>query len=97
MNLIEKSNRFFTLPFYFLLLLYAILSNKINERFYSPEMSENPERQAVGAGASFVCGRSLRFYLRIDLNKGIIEAKYKTTAAVFSSPRLKLRGKIRRK
>jgi NifU-like protein len=76
------------LPFYFLLFTFYLVSfypNKINERFHNPRNVGKPEKtNAVGAGASFVCGSFLRFYLRINLEtKEIVEAKYKTNGCGF--------------
>ncbi len=53
---------------------------KISERFYAPRNIGNLSgADAVGTGATFVCGVFLRFYLQIDLqSKRITEAKFQT-------------------
>ena len=59
---------------------------KINENFSAPKNTGKVENaNAVGTGATFVCGAVLRLYLRIDLkSKEILEAKYKTNGCGFS-------------
>jgi NifU-like protein len=59
---------------------------KINERFQNPRNGGKPENpNAVGAGASFVCGSFVRFYLRINPEtKEISEAGYKTNGCGFA-------------
>ena len=59
--------------------------NKINEKFFNPRNAGKFEKaNAVGTGASFVCGSFVRFYLHIDLAaKQITEAKYKTDGCGF--------------
>ena len=58
---------------------------KINERFYNPRnVGKSEKTNAVGTGASFICGSFVRFYLQIDLEtKQIREAKYKTDGCGF--------------
>ncbi|MBA2737784.1 MAG: iron-sulfur cluster assembly scaffold protein, partial [Pyrinomonadaceae bacterium] len=58
---------------------------KINGRFYNPRnVGKSEKTNAVGTGASFICGSFIRFYLHIDLKtKQIIEAKYKTDGCGF--------------
>lgn len=58
---------------------------KISERFYAPTNSGKAARaNAVGTGASFVCGAFARFYLQIDVQtKKIVEAKFKTGGCGF--------------
>jgi NifU-like protein len=53
---------------------------KINERFHAPHnVGKLSDANAVGTGATFVCGVFLRFYLRIDnQSKEITEAKFQT-------------------
>lgn len=59
---------------------------EISERFHSPKNAGKAARtNAVGTGASFVCGAFVRFYLEIDSQtKEIREAKFKTGACGFS-------------
>lgn len=59
---------------------------KINERFCSPRnVGKSEKTNAVGTGASFVCGSFVRFYLRINLQtKEIKDAKYKTNGCGFA-------------
>ena len=59
---------------------------KINEKFAAPKNVGNLENaNAVGTGATFVCGAVLRLYLRIDVkSKKILEAKFKTNGCGFS-------------
>ncbi len=59
---------------------------KINARFAAPRNAGEAENaNAVGAGAIFVCGAVLKFYLRIDEeSKRIVEAKFKTDGCGFS-------------
>lgn len=58
---------------------------KISERFSNPRRHGKPENaNAVGTGASFVCGSFVRFFLRIEPEtKTVIEAKYKTNGCGF--------------
>jgi NifU-like protein len=53
---------------------------KISERFHAPQNVGKLNRaNAVGTGATFVCGVFLRFYLRIDnQSKEITEANFQT-------------------
>jgi NifU-like protein len=53
---------------------------KISERFHAPENSGKAAgANAVGTGASLVCGAFARFYLRIDVRtKEIEQATFKT-------------------
>ena len=59
---------------------------KISERFHAPKNSGETEgANAVGVGASFVCGAFIRFYLHLDVQtKQIKAAKYKTNGCGFS-------------
>ncbi len=58
----------------------------INERFCNPRNAGKSETaNAVGTGASFVCGSFVRFYLHIELaTKQITEAKYVTDGCGFT-------------
>jgi NifU-like protein len=58
---------------------------QINERFQSPANVGKPEEtNAVGTGASFVCGSFVRFYLEINLQSKKIEtAKFKSNGCGF--------------
>ncbi len=58
---------------------------KINERFQQPKnVGVLSNANAVGTGASFVCGAFVRFYLTIDLvTKEIIGAKFKSNGCGF--------------
>lgn len=60
--------------------------NKISERFYGAKNAGKPEKtNAVGTGASFVCGSFVRFYLGIDAEtKEIRNAKFKTNGCGFA-------------
>jgi NifU-like protein len=60
--------------------------DKINKHFSAPQNVGNAaETNAVGTGASFVCGSFVRFYLEIDvINKQIRDAKYKTNGCGFA-------------
>ena len=51
---------------------------KINEMFSAPKnVGKLENANAVGTGATFVCGAVLRLYLRIDTKtKEILEANY---------------------
>lgn len=53
---------------------------KISERFHTPRsIGKLNDANAVGTGATFVCGVFLRFFLRIDFqSKEILEAKFQT-------------------
>jgi NifU-like protein len=59
---------------------------KISERFYALKRAGKAEKtNAVGTGASFVCGEFVRFFLEIDAEtKQIREAKYKSNACGFA-------------
>ena len=58
----------------------------INERFNAPKNVGNAENaNAVGTGASFVCGSFVRFFLHIDAQtKEIKEAKFKSNGCGFA-------------
>lgn len=60
--------------------------DKINELFSAPQKAGKAAKtNAVGTGASFVCGSFARFYLEIDLQtKEIREARYKTNGCGFT-------------
>ncbi len=59
---------------------------KISARFFEPKNAGKSEKtNAVGTGASFVCGTFVRFYLQIDiLTKEIREAKFKSNGCGFA-------------
>jgi NifU-like protein len=59
---------------------------KISERFYRTKRAGKPERtNAVGTGASFLCGTFVRFFLEIDVStKEIRDAKYRSNACGFT-------------
>jgi NifU-like protein len=59
---------------------------KINEKFRNVRNVGKAEKtNAVGTGASFVCGSFVRFYLRINPEtKKIEDAKYKTNGCGFA-------------
>ena len=59
---------------------------KISERFYAAKRAGKDEKSnAVGTGASFVCGTFVRFFLEIDAEtKEIKDAKYKSNACGFA-------------
>ena len=60
--------------------------DKISKYFSAPRRAgKAAETNAVGTGASFVCGSFVRFYLEIDvINKQIRDAKYKTNGCGFA-------------
>ncbi len=60
--------------------------NKISELFSAPQRVGKPVKtNAVGTGASFVCGSFVRFYLEIDAaTKEIGEARYQTNGCGFA-------------
>jgi NifU-like protein len=60
--------------------------DKINEYFSAPTRTGKAARtNAVGTGASFVCGSFVRFFLEIDLEtKEIRDARYKTNGCGFA-------------
>lgn len=64
----------------------AFYPPKINELFSAPKRTGKPERtNAVGTGASFVCGSFVRFYLEIDSStKEIRDARYKTNGCGYA-------------
>ena len=59
---------------------------KISERFYALTRSGKAEKtNAVGTGASFVCGTFVRFFLEIDAEtKEIKDAKYKSNSCGYT-------------
>ncbi len=59
---------------------------KISKRFYAAEHAGKAEKtNAVGTGASFICGTFVRFFLEIDAEtKEIKDAKYKSNACGFA-------------
>jgi NifU-like protein len=59
---------------------------KISERFYRTKRAGKPEKtNAVGTGASFLCGTFVRFFLEIDIStKEIKDAKYRSNACGFT-------------
>ena len=60
--------------------------SKISALFYNPKKSAGSgETNAVGTGASFVCGTFVRFFLEIDAQtKEIKDACYKTNACGYA-------------
>ncbi len=59
--------------------------NKINELFLKPKHAGKSEKtNAIGTGASFVCGSFVRIYLEIDAQKQIIDAKFKSNGCGFA-------------
>jgi len=59
--------------------------NKINKHFRQPKFVGKTEKtNAVGTGASFVCGCFVRFYLEIDAQKTIKDAKFKSNGCGFT-------------
>jgi len=64
----------------------AFYPPKISERFHAPENAGAAAgANAVGTGASFVCGAFVRFYLQIDAQtKEIRQAKFKTSGCGYS-------------
>jgi len=60
--------------------------DKINELFSAPKRAgKAAETNAVGTGASFVCGSFVRIFLEIDVQtKEIRESRYKTNGCGFT-------------
>jgi len=60
--------------------------DKINGLFSAPKRAGRAARtNAVGTGASFICGSFVRFYLEIDAaSKEIRDARYKTNGCGFA-------------
>lgn len=59
--------------------------DKINEHFRKPKHAGKAGKtNAVGTGASFVCGCFVRFYLEINGQKQIKEAKFKSNGCGFT-------------
>lgn len=60
--------------------------DKINALFFAPRRAGKAAKtNAVGTGASFVCGSFVRFYLEIDASaKEIREARYQTNGCGFA-------------
>lgn len=58
---------------------------KISKHFHAPKSSGKAgNANAIGTGASFVCGAFVRFSLRIEIEtKEILEAKFKTNGCGF--------------
>ncbi|MEP6903611.1 MAG: iron-sulfur cluster assembly scaffold protein [Actinomycetota bacterium] len=72
--------------------------DQINELFSAPQRAGKAAKtNAIGTGASFVCGSFVRFYLEIDLQtKEIRGAKYKTNGCGFAIAAAEiLTGKIK--
>lgn len=58
---------------------------KINKHFRQPKHIGKAEKtNAVGTGASFVCGSFVRFYLEIDAQKTIKAARFKSNGCGFT-------------
>ena len=59
---------------------------QINERFNAPKCAgKSANTNAIGTGASFVCGSFVRFYLEIDvITKEIKDAKFKSNGCGFA-------------
>lgn len=59
---------------------------KISERFYALKHAGKSEKtNAVGTGASFLCGTFVRFFLEIDAETKLIkDAKYKSNACGYA-------------
>lgn len=58
---------------------------KITEHFRQPKYAGKAEKtNAVGTGASFVCGSFVRFYLEIDAQKNIKDAKFKSNGCGYT-------------
>ncbi len=59
---------------------------KISRRFNAPKRAGKAEKtNAVGTGASFLCGTFVRFFLEIEVStKEIKDAKYKTNSCGFT-------------
>jgi NifU-like protein len=64
----------------------AFYPDKINELFSAPKRTGKAAKtNAVGTGASFVCGSFVRVYLEIDAEtKEIRDARYKTNGCGFT-------------
>lgn len=59
---------------------------RISRRFHNPQNAGKPENaNAVGSGASFVCGTFVRFFLEINAEtKKIKQAKFKSSGCGFA-------------
>lgn len=59
---------------------------EISQRFYAAKNAGKVENaNAVGTGASFVCGAAARFFLRIEKDtKEILDARFKTNGCGFT-------------
>ncbi|MDQ2747320.1 MAG: iron-sulfur cluster assembly scaffold protein [Acidobacteriota bacterium] len=59
---------------------------KVSERFHAPQNAgRTDDANAVGAGAAWVCGAVVRFFLRIDgQSKKILEAKFQTNGCGYA-------------
>jgi NifU-like protein len=59
---------------------------EISQRFSAPKnVGKLENTNAVGTGASFVCGAAVRFFLRIEKDtKEILEAKFQTNGCGFT-------------
>ena len=70
----------------FVLFVANFYPEKINRRFHAPKNAGKVENaNAVGTGASFVCGSFVRFFLHIDIQtKKIKEAKFKSNGCGFA-------------
>ena len=64
----------------------SLYPEKVNERFNAPGRAGKPARaNAVGTGASFVCGCFVRVYLEIDPStKEIRDARYQTNGCGYT-------------
>lgn len=80
------TNLFFVSFVLFVLQVAKFYPEKISERFYAPKNAGKSRRtNAVGTGASFVCGSFVRVYLEIDARtKEIKEAKFKSNGCGYA-------------